>query len=141
MRLILISALQVNNAVFFSVIIIVAAFVPLFTMQGVEGAIFGPMARTYAYALTGALLATFTITPVLASLLLPDQVEETETFIVVWLHRLYRPALRFALDNRVMMAGVGACFCWSRASARRVSAANSCRRWTRAICGSAPNCR
>ena len=107
LRMILISALQVNNAVFFSVVIIVAAFVPLFTMQGVEGAIFGPMARTYAYALTGALIATFTITPVLASLLLPNHVEETETFIVSWLHKIYYPALRFALDNRAIMAGVG----------------------------------
>jgi hypothetical protein len=38
-------------------------FVPLFTMQGVEGQIFGPMARTYGYALAGALIATFTVTP------------------------------------------------------------------------------
>jgi cobalt-zinc-cadmium resistance protein CzcA len=86
LRLILLSALQVNKAVFFSVVIIVAAFVPLFTMQGVEGAIFGPMARTYAYALTGALIATFTVTPVLASFLLPRQVKEVETFLVHWLH-------------------------------------------------------
>ena len=53
---------------FFSAAITVAGFVPLFTMQGVEGQIFGPMARTYAYALAGALIATFTVTPVLASL-------------------------------------------------------------------------
>ena len=106
LRLILISALQVNKAVFFSVVIIVAAFVPLFTMQGVEGAIFGPMARTYAYALTGALLATFTITPVLASLLLPKQVKEVETFVVHGLHYIYHPALRFALGNRTIMAVV-----------------------------------
>ena len=58
---------------FFSTAIIVAAFIPLFTMQGVEGQIFGPMARTYAYALIGALIATFTVTPCLASLLLPEQ--------------------------------------------------------------------
>ena len=54
-RLILVSALQVDRAVLFSTAIIVAAFIPLFTMQGVEGQIFGPMARTYAYALVGAL--------------------------------------------------------------------------------------
>ncbi|MCQ4504218.1 efflux RND transporter permease subunit, partial [Vibrio parahaemolyticus] len=69
MRLLLLSASQVDRAVLFSSAITVAAFTPLFTMQGVEGQIFSPMARTYAYALTGALLATFTITPVLASLL------------------------------------------------------------------------
>jgi heavy metal efflux system protein len=55
----------------FSTAITIAAFGPLFTMQGVEGQIFGPMARTYGYALAGALIATFTVTPVLASFLLP----------------------------------------------------------------------
>ena len=55
LRLIFISALQIDKAVFFSTAIIVAAFIPLFTMQGVEGQIFSPMARTYAYALIGAL--------------------------------------------------------------------------------------
>ncbi len=69
------SALQVDNAIFFSALITVAAFVPLFTMQGVEGQIFNPMARTYGLALAGALLSTFTVTPVLASFLLPQQVQ------------------------------------------------------------------
>jgi cobalt-zinc-cadmium resistance protein CzcA len=74
LRLIFASALQVDKAIFFSATITVAAFVPLFTMQGVEGQIFSPMARTYGLALLGALLSTFTITPVLASFLLPEQV-------------------------------------------------------------------
>ena len=80
--MILISALQVDKAVFFSAAITVAAFVPLFTMQGVEGQIFSPMARTYGYALVGALLATFTVTPALASMLLPEPLGEVETFVV-----------------------------------------------------------
>ena len=109
-RLILISAMQVNKAVLFSILIIVAAFVPLFTMEGVEGAIFGPMARTYAYALAGALIATFTVTPVLASLLLPEKLKETETFVVRGLHRLYEPALRFALAHRRYTVTIGMLF-------------------------------
>src|SRR5581483_5849872 len=76
LRLILISAMQIDRAVFFSTAIIVAAFLPLFTMSGVEGQIFGPMARTYAYALIGSLIATFTVTPCLASLLLPEHLSE-----------------------------------------------------------------
>lgn len=107
LRLILVSAMQIDKAVFFSILIIVAAFVPLFTMQGVEGAIFGPMARTYAYALAGALIATFTITPVMASLLLPERVQEAETAVVRTLHRLYDPALRFVLANRYLALGIG----------------------------------
>src|SRR5271163_3627306 len=62
LRMIFVSALQVDKAVFFTAAITVTAFVPLFTMQGVEGQIFGPMARTYGYALAGALLSTFTVT-------------------------------------------------------------------------------
>jgi cobalt-zinc-cadmium resistance protein CzcA len=105
LRLILVSALEVDRAVFFSAAITVAAFVPLFTMQGVEGQIFNPMARTYGYALLGALIATFTITPVLASLLLPEHVEETETIVVRWIRALYTPALRWSLDHRKTMVG------------------------------------
>jgi cobalt-zinc-cadmium resistance protein CzcA len=110
LRLILISALQVDKAVLFSALITVAGFVPLFTMQGVEGQIFGPMARTYGYALAGALIATFTITPVLASMLLPEHVKETETIVVRLLHRLYNPALRFALKRRPLTVGIGIAF-------------------------------
>ena len=115
LRLILISAIQVDKAVLFSALITVAGFVPLFTMQGVEGQIFGPMARTYGYALAGALIATFTITPVLASMLLPEHVKETETIVVRLLHRLYNPALRFALDHRPLTVAIGIAFLASSA--------------------------
>ena len=134
--------MQVDKAVFFSALITVAGFVPLFTMQGVEGQIFGPMARTYGYALAGALIATFTVTPVLASLLLPEHVKETETIVVRLLHRLYNPALRFALAHRVLMVGIGVVFLVvTGISVGRGWAANFCRIWKRAIFGFAPRCR
>jgi cobalt-zinc-cadmium resistance protein CzcA len=82
-------------------------------MQGVEGQIFGPMARTYGYALAGALIATFTITPVLASFFLPEHVKETETIVVRFLNRLYIPALRLALSHRLhrlLAVGTGIAF-------------------------------
>jgi cobalt-zinc-cadmium resistance protein CzcA len=110
LRLILISALQVDRAVLFSTAIIVAAFIPLFTMQGVEGQIFGPMARTYAYALVGALLATFTVTPCLASLIVPEHVEEAETIVVRRLRALYTPVLRWSLANRNVTVAAGMIF-------------------------------
>ena len=91
--MIYVSALQVDRAILFSTAITIAAFGPLFTMQGVEGQIFGPMARTYGYALVGALIATFTVTPVLSSLLLPEHVKEAETLVVRGLQRVYRPVL------------------------------------------------
>jgi cobalt-zinc-cadmium resistance protein CzcA len=110
LRMIFVSALQVDKAVFFTAAITVTAFVPLFTMQGVEGQIFGPMARTYGYALAGALLSTFTVTPVLASLLLPRHVEEVETIIVRGLRAAYTPVLRWALGNLKAAVIVGIVF-------------------------------
>ncbi|WP_040011318.1 CusA/CzcA family heavy metal efflux RND transporter [Cupriavidus sp. HMR-1] len=107
-RMIFVSALQVDKAVFFSAAITVAAFVPLFTMQGVEGQIFGPMARTYGYALLGALIATFTVTPVLCTYLLPKHIEEKETILVRWLHRIYEPALKWSLGNKKLSVAIGA---------------------------------
>jgi len=110
LRLLLASGLQVDRAIFFSTAIIVAAFIPLFTMQGVEGQIFGPMARTYAYALVGALIATFTVTPCLASLLLPEQIREVETVVVRGLRFVYTPVLRWSLTNRRVTIGIGLAF-------------------------------
>jgi cobalt-zinc-cadmium resistance protein CzcA len=110
LRMVFISAIQVDKAVYFSTMVTVAAFIPLFTMQGVEGQIFGPMARTYAYALAGALIATFTITPVLASLLLPEHVEETDTILVRALRSAYTPVLRWTLANRRIAVAAGIAF-------------------------------
>ena len=98
---------DVNRSIFFAAGIIIAGFLPLFTLSGVEGHIFGPMAKTYAYALAGGLLATFTVTPAISAILLPDHVRETETWVVRVLHRLYTPALHFAVANR-MLAIAGA---------------------------------
>jgi cobalt-zinc-cadmium resistance protein CzcA len=99
------SSREVSASIFFSAAIIIAGFVPLFTLSGVEGHIFGPMAKTYAYAILGGLIATFTVTPALASFLLREQVEETETVIVRGLRRLYEPVLEFALANRILTLG------------------------------------
>jgi len=103
--IILVASDEVSRAIFFSAAIIIAGFVPLFTLAGVEGHIFGPMARTYAYAIAGGLIATFTISPALSALLLPQQVRETETIIVRGLRRLYLPVVRFALANRILTLG------------------------------------
>src|SRR6266446_4012219 len=97
LRCALIVAATIPVALLLAVMITVAAFLPLFTMQGVEGQIFGPMARTYAYALLGAVIATFTVTPVLSSVLLPARVNEIETFLVRQIRRIYRALLPVAV--------------------------------------------
>ncbi len=110
LRRILNAAVEVDKAILFSVIITIAAFLPLFTMQGVEGQIFGPMSRTYAYALLGAVIATFTVTPVMSSLLLPDKVSEVETFLVRQLRAVYQRVLSAAVGNARLAAVVAVAF-------------------------------
>ncbi|MEW6639464.1 MAG: efflux RND transporter permease subunit [Pseudomonadota bacterium] len=138
LRMIYVSALQVDKAVFFTAAITVTAFVPLFTMQGVEGQIFGPMARTYGYALAGALLATFTVTPVLASLLMKHDIEEVETFIVRKLRAFYTPVLRWSLDHARTAVTAGVIFlalsglCASRLGSEFLPALEEGNFWIRA---------
>jgi cobalt-zinc-cadmium resistance protein CzcA len=103
---ILTAAADVSRSIFFAAAIIIAAFLPLFTLSGVEGNIFSPMARTYAYALAGGLLATFTVTPALSAIILPAHVEETQTLIMRLLYRVYMPVLRGSLRSRpLVLAG------------------------------------
>jgi heavy metal efflux system protein len=105
---ILTAAADVSRSIFFAAAIIIAAFIPLFTLSGVEGNIFSPMARTYAYALAGGLLATFTVSPALSAIILPVHVSETETFLMRLLHRIYIPVLRRSLAaRRFVLAGAG----------------------------------
>jgi cobalt-zinc-cadmium resistance protein CzcA len=99
------AAARVGRPIFFSAAIIIASFLPLFMLTGVEGHIFGPMAKTYAYAIAGGLLATFTISPALSAILLPAKVSETETWLVRRLREIYKPLLEFALANRVVTLG------------------------------------
>ena len=110
LQTIFVAATQVNGAIFFSVLITIAAFIPLFTMQGVEGQIFGPMSKTYAFALCGALLATFIVTPVVSSFLLPETVQETETFIVRAIRNLYEPVLHLAMRLRWLTIAAAVAF-------------------------------
>ena len=99
------AATEVSQGIVFSAAIIIAAFLPLFTLSGIEGHIFGPMAKTYAYAIGGGLIATFTVTPALSALFLPKVVHETETYLVRMLHRWLMPVVRGALANRILTLG------------------------------------
>jgi cobalt-zinc-cadmium resistance protein CzcA len=95
------AATEVNQGILFSAAIIIAGFLPLFTLSGIEGHIFGPMAKTYAYAIAGGLLATFTVAPALSSILLAQSNhEEKETLFVRALRRLYQPAIAWAFARR-----------------------------------------
>jgi cobalt-zinc-cadmium resistance protein CzcA len=103
------AASEVDTAILFSALIIIAGFLPLFTLSGVEGHIFGPMSKTYAYALAGGLIATFTVAPALASYLLPDRIEHGETWIVQWMARGYGRILDTAFQRKFVTLASAAC--------------------------------
>ena len=74
---------EIDKALFFSTAIMVVAFIPLFTMQGAEGQLFGPMAQTYAASLIGALFLAMTLTPVLCLYFFKGMKPAGENFFVL----------------------------------------------------------
>jgi cobalt-zinc-cadmium resistance protein CzcA len=106
---------EVEHALLFSTLIMVCAFIPLFTMKGPEGQIFGPMAETYAFALAGALLLALTVSPVLCLLLFGHLKPARDNFLVRYLRAAYLRQLERYLNYRwltlaaflVMMAVTG----------------------------------
>ncbi len=97
---ILLAVREVDTALFFSTLIMVVAFMPLFTMQGAEGELFGPMAQTYAFALAGALFFAMTLTPVLCMYLFKGLKPTEENFFVRFLKGRYLWQLRLCLKHR-----------------------------------------
>jgi cobalt-zinc-cadmium resistance protein CzcA len=90
---------EVEKGLFFSTAIMVCAFIPLFTMQGPEGQIFGPMADTYAFALCGALLLALTVSPVLCFLLFKNLKPARDNVLVRWLRTSYLHQLERCLNH------------------------------------------
>lgn len=92
--------LEVARPVAFGVGIILVVFLPVLTLEGIEGKMFKPMALTLIFALLGSLILALTLTPVLASLFLPKQVKEREPWLVRLAHRIYAPVLDAVLQFR-----------------------------------------
>src|SRR5207302_8551193 len=93
---------EIERSLFFSTIIIICAFIPLFAMTGPEGALFGPMANTYAFAILGALILALTLAPVLCSFLFHNKKEEQDTFVDRMMKRRYLKALSQVLQHRML---------------------------------------
>jgi len=96
---ILLATREVDRALFFSTAIMVCAFIPLFTMTGAEGQLFGPMSQTYAFALGGALIMALTLTPVLCTFFLQNVKPVPENFMVRFLKNRYLWQLRVCLNH------------------------------------------
>ncbi len=100
---------EVARPILFGVGIIIVVYLPILTLQGVEGKMFRPMALTVVFALVGSLVLTFLLTPVLISLGLRGRVEEKDVWLMRRAKRLYEPALEWTLRNsRRVLIGAGA---------------------------------
>jgi cobalt-zinc-cadmium resistance protein CzcA len=112
------AAHEVQRPVFYAVTIIITAYLPIFTLQRVEGRLFKPMAWTVAFALLGAIVFSLLIAPALASLFFPKGTKEWHNPVMVWITGLYRRALKLAIQARwvtvsVAVAGLGlALYLW-----------------------------
>ncbi len=105
---------EIERALFFSTTIIVCAFIPLFSMSGPEGALFGPMANTYAFAICGALLMAVTLAPVLCSFFFVNKQEAPDTFLDKLMKLRYLRALSWVLRHRMITLTVmGALFVYT----------------------------
>jgi cobalt-zinc-cadmium resistance protein CzcA len=93
---------EIDRALLFSTLIMVCAFVPLFTMTGPEGQLFGPMAQTYAFSLGGALILAVTVTPALCLVFLRKLKPSRENFLVRWLKAGYLKQLERCLNHRAI---------------------------------------
>ncbi len=104
-HLILEAAREVMNPIAFAILIIIVVFMPLFSLTGLEGKLFKPMAFTITFAMAGSLLLSMTLVPVLAALILKPK-EEKDTFVVRWAKKLYLPLLDWALERKKLVVGV-----------------------------------
>ena len=98
-HVILEAAREVINPTAFAILIIIVVFLPLFSLTGLEGKLFKPMALTITFAMVGSLVLTMTLVPVMSALILKPK-EEKDTFIVRWAKKLYLPLLDWALENK-----------------------------------------
>jgi cobalt-zinc-cadmium resistance protein CzcA len=100
------SAKEVGTPILFAGLIVIIVFLPILSLQGVEGKMFRPMAFTFMSALTGALVLSVTVMPVMASLFLARRVSADDTFLVRWLKQTYEPLLQLSLARPVTMISV-----------------------------------
>jgi cobalt-zinc-cadmium resistance protein CzcA len=97
---------EVQRPVFYAIAIIITAYLPIFTLQRVEGRLFKPMAWTVAFALLGALLFSMLVAPVLSSIFFRNGVIEWRNPVMEFLKTRYRSAARWAIEHRVVTVGV-----------------------------------
>lgn len=102
------AAVEVRKPTMFGELIIMIVYLPILTLEGIEGKMFRPMALTVIFALMGSMVLSLTLMPVLASFLLPKKVEEHEPFLMRVAHAIHYPILQFAMHHKLAVMGFAA---------------------------------
>jgi heavy metal efflux system protein len=103
------AAVEVRKPTLFGELIIMIVYLPILTLEGIEGKLFRPMALTVIFALLGSMLLSLTFMPVLASLLLPRRIAESEPLLMRIAHAIHAPILRFSMHHKTLVVGFAAC--------------------------------
>jgi len=103
------AAVEVRKPTMFGELIIMIVYLPILTLEGIEGRLFRPMALTVIMALAGSMVLSLTLMPVLASLTLPKRIEEREPLLMRIAHRVHNPLLRVSMEHKFIVIGVTLC--------------------------------
>ncbi len=103
------AAVEVRKPTMFGELIIMIVYLPILTLEGIEGKLFRPMALTVIFALIGSMILSLTLMPVLASLFLPRRISEREPLLMRIAHRIHAPILRFSMYHKTLVIGFAAC--------------------------------
>ncbi|HJT75839.1 MAG TPA: CusA/CzcA family heavy metal efflux RND transporter [Gemmataceae bacterium] len=103
------AAVEVRKPTMFGELIIMIVYLPILTLESVEGKLFRPMALTVIFALLGSMVLSLTLMPVLASLLLPKRIKEREPLLMRLAHRIHAPILRLCMNHKLFVIGFALC--------------------------------
>ncbi|MGE3805332.1 MAG: efflux RND transporter permease subunit [Gemmataceae bacterium] len=102
------AAVEVRKPTMFGEMIIMIVYLPILTLEGIEGKLFRPMALTVIFALLGSMILSLTFMPVLASIVLPRKIEEREPFLMRIAHMIHNPILRICMEHKWVVLGFAA---------------------------------
>jgi cobalt-zinc-cadmium resistance protein CzcA len=102
------AAIEVRKPTMFGELIIMIVYLPILTLEGIEGKLFRPMALTVIFALLGSMVLSLTLMPVLASIFLPKRIEEREPLLMRLAHRIHNPLLRVCMNHKWVVMGFAA---------------------------------
>jgi cobalt-zinc-cadmium resistance protein CzcA len=103
------AAVEVRKPTLFGELIIMIVYLPILTLEGIEGKLFRPMALTVIFALIGSMILSMTFMPVLASILLPKRISEREPWLMRLAHKIHNPVLKICMDHRIAVVTFAAC--------------------------------